>query len=125
MHNTPRFRDGARQHRALVSPADAAELGVADGATVRIVSARGAIEIAIELTDDVAAGTIAVPHGWGHRDAGWQTANAAGGANVNVLTSSAPIDMEQLSGMAHLNGVPVRLEKVPARRRPRRAAVVG
>jgi anaerobic selenocysteine-containing dehydrogenase len=125
MHNTPKFADGARQHRALVNPADAASLDAADGATVRIVSARGQIDIAIELTDDVAPGTIAVPHGWGHHDAGWQTANAAGGANVNLLTSAVPADLERLSGMAHLNGVPVRLEKVPARRRPRSVAAVG
>jgi anaerobic selenocysteine-containing dehydrogenase len=89
------------------------------------VSARGAIELPIELSEDVAPGTIAVPHGWGHRDAGWQTANAAGGANVNELTSASLADLEQLSGMAHLNGVPVRLEKVPARRRARQPAAVG
>jgi hypothetical protein len=34
--------------------------------------------------------------------------------------------MEQLSGMAHLNGVPVRLEKVSTiPHRPRHAAAVG
>ena len=125
LHNTPRFQDSARRHRALVNPIDASNVGAADGATVRVVSARGAIELPIELSDDVAPGTIAVPHGWGHRDAGWHTANAAGGANVNELTSSAPDDMEKLSGMAHLNGVPVRLEKVSARRRARQPAAVG
>ena len=56
-------------------------------------------------------GTIAVPHGWGHRDAGWLVANGAGGANVNEITSAKAADLEQLSGMAHLNGVPVRLER--------------
>jgi formate dehydrogenase len=125
LHNTPRFADGTRRHRALVNAADAAAVGAPDGATVRVVSARGAIEIPIELSEDVAPGTIAVPHGWGHRGAGWQTANAAGGANVNELTSSAPDDLEQLSGMAHLNGVPVRLEKVPARRRAKQPAAIG
>jgi len=125
LHNTPKFRDGTRRHRALVNPADADAIGAADGVTVRVVSARGFIEVPIERTDDVAAGTIAVPHGWGHGDAGWQTANAAGGANVNELTSPLPEDLEQLSGMAHLNGVPVRLEKVPAKRRAKQPAAVG
>jgi formate dehydrogenase len=125
MHNTPRFRDGARQHRALVNPADAAAVRVEDGGTVRVVSARGQIEIPIELTDDVPPGTIAVPHGWGHRGAGWQTANAVGGANVNEITSALPADMERISGMAHLTGVPVRLERVPARRGTRKVAAVG
>ncbi len=121
MHNTPRFKDGARRHRALVNPVDASALGLADGDTVRIVSAAGSIDTPAEVTDDIAPGTIAVPHGWGHRGGGWQTANTAGGANVNELTSARPEDLEQLSGMAHLNGVAVRLEKIPARRRPRAA----
>ena len=61
------------------------------------------------------AGTIAVPHGWGH-DGGWQVANAAGGANTNVLASSEPGDLERLAGMAHLNGIAVRIEAVAGRR---------
>jgi len=68
------------------------------------------------LTDEVMAGTIAVPHGWGH-DGGWQMANAAGGANTNVLASSEPEDLERLAGMAHLNGIAVRVELVAAGRR--------
>jgi anaerobic selenocysteine-containing dehydrogenase len=123
MHNTPRFEDGTRRHRVLVNPVDALAAGIADGEVVRIVSAHGRIDVPAELTDDIAPGTIAVPHGWGHRGGGWRTANAAGGANVNELTSARPEDLEQLSGMAHLNGVAVRLEKVPARPRPRATAV--
>ena len=61
-------------------------------------------------------GTIAIPHGWGH-NGGWQTANAAGGANVNLLASSEPEDLERLAGMAFLNGIPVRLEPVAHRQR--------
>jgi formate dehydrogenase len=123
LHNTPKFRDGTRRHRALVNPRDAG--GAADGELIRIVSKNGTIELPVELSDDVAPGTIAVPHGWGHRGGGWQTANAAGGANVNEITSPRPDDLEQLSGMAHLNGVPVRLENVPAQRRAKHAAAVG
>jgi formate dehydrogenase len=56
-------------------------------------------------------GTVAVPHGWGHRG-GWRLANDAGGVNVNALASGAPEDLERLAGMAFLNGIPVRLEPV-------------
>ncbi|HEX3336337.1 MAG TPA: molybdopterin-dependent oxidoreductase [Jatrophihabitans sp.] len=122
MHNTPRLRDGTRRHRALVNPADARAAGVAEGERVRIVSAHGSIELPAELTDDVGPGTVAVPHGWGHRDGGWTVANAAGGANVNELTSADPHDLERVSGMAHLNGVAVRLEAMPA---AARAEVAG
>jgi formate dehydrogenase len=60
-------------------------------------------------------GTVALPHGWGHRG-GWQVANAAGGANSNVLASAEAEDLEPLAGMAFLNGIPVRLEPVRAAR---------
>ena len=36
----------------------------------------------------------------------------AGGANVNQLASSDPDGLERLAGMAHLNGIPVRVEAV-------------
>lgn len=110
MHNAePLMR--ARAHAARVNPHDAQTMGIADGDPCRVVSADGAIELAAKLTDEVARGTIAVPHGWGHRG-GWQRAVAAGGANVNQLASSASASLERLAGMAHLNGIPVRLEAV-------------
>lgn len=114
LHNNPRFADAGRRQAALVHPDDAAHAGLAAGELMRISSATGAIEIPVELTEDVARGTVAVPHGWGHRDAGWTLANAAGGANVNLLTSARTGALEQISGMAHLNGVPVRIERVAA-----------
>jgi formate dehydrogenase len=111
MHNSEKLMAGDRVHRARLNPADAAAAGVVDGGRVRIVSASGEIETEARVTDEVGAGTIAVPHGWGH-DGGWETANAAGGANVNLLTSSRPEDLERLAGMAHLNGVAVRIAPV-------------
>lgn len=112
MHNTPKHEDSRRRQRALVHPKDAAEIGVADGDLVRVSSASGTIELPAEVTDDICQGTVAVPHGWGHRKGGWKIANRAGGANVNEITSSKPSDLEPLSGMSHLNGVPVKLEAV-------------
>lgn len=111
MHNSETLMRGARprRHRARINPTDAAAAGLVEGAQVRIVSASGAIETEVAITDEVKAGTIAVPHGWGH-DGGWLRANAAGGANVNDLTSSRSDDLERLAGMSVLNGVAVRLE---------------
>lgn len=113
MHNSPKLMAGDRVHRARISGDDAAELGVGDGDRVRISSAHGEIETEAMLTDELISGTIAVPHGWGH-DGGWQRANAAGGPNVNELASSEPEDLERLAGMAHLNGIAVRVELVKA-----------
>ena len=84
--------------------------GREDGEPARITSPHGSIEIPAKVTDEMTRGTIAVPHGWGHRGGGWSTANAAGGANVNLLASSDPEDLEALAGMAFFNGIPVRLE---------------
>ena len=114
MHNTPKHRDTARRQRAQLNRADAAAAGVADGDLVRIVSATGTIVLPAELTDDLAAGVVSVPHGWGHAGGGWTVANAAGGVNVNEITPSRPDDLERLSGMAQLNGIPVRIERQPA-----------
>ena len=113
MHNAPLLMRGGRTHAARVHPDDAERSGIGDGERCRITSAHGSIEIEATVTDEVKRGTIAVPHGWGHRNGGWKIANEAGGANVNLLASSDPDDLERLAGMAFLNGIPVRLD--PAR----------
>lgn len=111
-HNAPTLMKGKRRHTARINPEDAAAAGIEDGARVAIASPHGRIETIAQLTDEVGPGTVAVPHGWGHRGGGWQRANAAGGANVNQLMSTAVEDVERLAGMSHLNAVPVRLEPV-------------
>jgi anaerobic selenocysteine-containing dehydrogenase len=111
MHNSPLLMRGGRTHAARIHPDDAERLGIEDGGRCRIASAHGQIEIEATVTDEIKAGTVAVPHGWGHRG-GWQVANAAGGVNVNVLASSDPADLERLAGMAHLNGIAIRVEPV-------------
>jgi formate dehydrogenase len=111
MHNAPLLMRGGRTHSARIHPEDAERLGIEDGGRCRIASAHGQIEIEVAVTDEVKQGTVAVPHGWGHRG-GWQVANAAGGANVNLLSSSDPADLERLAGMAHLNGIAIRVEPI-------------
>jgi len=124
MHNAPLLMRGGRTHAARVHPDDAAAVGLEDGGVVRVSSPHGAIELEALLTDEVKRGTVAVPHGWGHRG-GWRLAVKAGGANVNQLASSNPDDLEPLAGMAFLNGIPIRIEAVAARTRSREAAAVS
>ncbi|BBZ78403.1 putative molybdopterin oxidoreductase [Mycolicibacterium anyangense] len=111
MHNSPTLMKGDRKHRTRINPDDAVAAGIVDGGRVRITSRQGQIETDVVVTDEVGSGTIAVPHGWGHRG-GWQLANSMPGANVNELTSSRPEDLETLAGMSVLNGVAVRIEAV-------------
>jgi anaerobic selenocysteine-containing dehydrogenase len=122
MHNSALLMRGGREHAARVHPEDAAAAGVEDGSACRIASAHGAIGLTAKVTDEVKRGTVAVPHGWGH-SGGWRLANEAGGANVNLLASSDPGDLERLAGMAFLNGIPVRLEAVAAARAESAGAV--
>ena len=109
MHNAPLLMRGGREQPARVNPQDASEAGVADGERVKVSSKSGSIELTVAVTDEVMQGTIAIPHGWGHRG-GWRLANEAGGVNVNQLASAEADDLERLAGMAFLNGIPVRLE---------------
>jgi formate dehydrogenase len=113
MHNSPMLMRGKRTHAARVHPDDAVAHGLSDGGGVRITSKHGSLEVAVKVTDEIVAGTVALPHGWGHHG-GWQVANAAGGANSNVLAGSAVEDLEPLAGMAFLNGIRVKLEPIAA-----------
>lgn len=115
MHNSEALMKGRnRRHAARVNPVDAADAGLVDGSTVRIRSKHGLIETETLVTDEVGPGTVAVPHGWGHRGGSWERANKAGGANVNLLASSDNADIERVAGMSHLNGIAVCLEAVQA-----------
>ncbi len=109
MHNAPKLMAGGREHAARVAPADAEAAGLTDGGRALLHSEHGRIEVAVRVTDEMAPGAVAVPHGWGHAG-GWQRANAAGGTNPNALAGARVEDLEPLAGMAFFNGIPVRLE---------------
>ncbi|MEE3851700.1 molybdopterin-dependent oxidoreductase [Gordonia sp. LSe1-13] len=121
-HNAPMLLRGGRTHAARMHPDDATERGIAEGDLVVVRSAHGQIELPVTLTDDIKAGVVAVPHGWGHNGSGgWTRANSAaateigsGGANVNALISSDPADLERLAGMANMTGVPIEVTLLDA-----------
>jgi anaerobic selenocysteine-containing dehydrogenase len=122
MHNAPLLLRGGRAQMLRIHPDDAERAGLADGERARVTSDAGAVEIAVKVTDEMTVGTVALPHGWGHRG-GWRLANDTDGVNVNLLAPSDPESLEPLAGMAHLNGIPVRVEPAPraARREPAEA----
>jgi anaerobic selenocysteine-containing dehydrogenase len=110
MHNVPALMRGNRRHALRMHPGDAAARGLADGERVAVRSRFGEVSVPVLVTDEMTPGVVALPHGWGHHG-GWRLANAAGGANSNELMSAAPDELERLAGMAHLNGVPVEVER--------------
>ncbi len=110
MHNVDKLMRAREGQRLRMHPADAEARGVADGDLVQVRSATGEVGgVPVFVTDDMTPGVVALPHGWGHRG-GWRRANAAGGVNVNELTSAAPESLERLAGMSKLNGVAVEVE---------------
>ena len=63
--------------------------------------------IPVTTTDGIARGVVSIPHGWGHDLPGVQlgVAGRYAGVNSNILTDDLLID--ELSGTAVLNGIPV------------------
>ena len=112
MHNAPLLMRGDRKPRALMHSEDAKQRGIAEGDEIAVRSPYGKIELPATLTEDIVVGTVAIPHGWGHNGkGGWRVANRVGGVNVNDLTSNDPDDVESVSGMAWLSGVPIEVER--------------
>ncbi|MCA9491667.1 MAG: molybdopterin-dependent oxidoreductase [Myxococcales bacterium] len=112
MHNAPRLMKGGDRCLLQVHPEDAARHGLVDGGRARVESRVGAVEVPVQVTDDVRPGVVCLPHGWGHARDGvrQRVAAAAGGVSVNDLTDERRIDA--LSGNAAFSGTPVTLRPV-------------
>lgn len=115
MHNVAAFADPPAGNALHIHPSDAAARGLSDGARCRICSATGELEVPVRVTAALMPGTVALPHGWGHQASdGLRFASRTLGVNANVLTPDGPDTVERLSGMAHLTGVPVSVERATA-----------
>ncbi len=114
MHNLPTLAKGPFRGTALLHPADAARLGLTDGAAAQMSSENGAVAVVVELSAAMTPGVVSLPHGWGHDLPGARLALAAArpGANLNALLNDTQRD--PLSGNAVLSGVAVRLVADPA-----------
>ncbi|MFF3248093.1 molybdopterin oxidoreductase family protein [Streptomyces sp. NPDC002870] len=107
MHNVATLNGGSNRCTLQIHPADAARLGLEDGAQARITADGGEVEAPVEITDAVRTGVVSLPHGWGHSRPGTRMSVAAArpGVNVNQLLDGSRLD--PLSGTAVLNGFPV------------------
>ncbi len=113
LHNVEAMVKGRDRCTALMHPDDAAARGLEDREVVAVTSATGRIEVPVEVSEEIRPGTVAVPHGWGHdvKGVGWSTAQAHGGANVNLLHDPHLVDT--LTGNAALNATWVRVDPLP------------
>jgi anaerobic selenocysteine-containing dehydrogenase len=107
MHNYHRLVKGKPRHQLLMHPDDLASRGLNDGQRVRVSSRVGEIEVEVLGSLDMMKGVVSLPHGWGHARPGVQMTIASGqpGSSANDLTDERQLD--ELSGNAALNGVPV------------------
>ncbi|MDQ0738842.1 molybdopterin oxidoreductase family protein [Pseudomonas sp. W4I3] len=109
MHNYHRLVKGKPRHQLLMHPDDLARRQLIDGQRVRVSSRIGMVEVEVVASRDMMPGVVSLPHGWGHGRPGVQMSIASGqpGASANDLTDERQLD--ELSGNAALNGVPVKV----------------
>lgn len=111
LHNSQRMvkgtNNGQSRCTAQIHPQDANKFDINDKQMIKVTSRVGSIDIPAEITDKIMPGVISIPHGWGHNKKGmrWQVAQQHAGVSVNDLTDEMVVD--ELSGNAVLNGVPV------------------
>jgi anaerobic selenocysteine-containing dehydrogenase len=109
MHNSPRLVKGKNRCTLQMHPDDAHKLKIDDGEAVQVQSRVGQITVPVEISDRLMPSVVSLPHGWGH-DSGQQVANKHAGVSANVLTDDAFLD--QVSGNAAFNGVPIKIKKI-------------
>jgi anaerobic selenocysteine-containing dehydrogenase len=107
LHNSDRLVKGPARCTLLIHPDDAAARGLADGATARVATKTGAIELPVEITDAMMRGVVSVPHGWGHGRQGTKLSVAATAPGVSINDIIDPARIDKLSGTSALNGQPV------------------
>jgi anaerobic selenocysteine-containing dehydrogenase len=116
MHNLPKLMAGKPRCTLQMHPDDAEQLILRPGERVRVRSASGAIEVELELSDEVMRGVVSLPHGFGHAQPGVRLHVAEqpdhAGASINDLIDPARID--ELSGVAALSGESVVVELAEA-----------
>ena len=113
LHNSYRLVKGKPRCTLMLHPETAKKYGIEDGQNVKVTSRVGSVIITAEVTDELMPKVVSIPHGWGHGRKGvkQKVAQAHAGVSVNDLTDDTLID--QLSGNAAVNGVPVQLEAIP------------
>ena len=88
---------------------DLRELALEDGAAAVLRSRSGEVTVTLMASESMMRGVVSLPHGYGHHRAGirMQTAQRHAGVSCNDVTDAQYLD--ELSGNAAVNGVPVEL----------------
>jgi len=107
MHNSHRLVKGKNRCTLMIHPKDARKRGLIHGENAVVMSRTGMITLPVEITDRIMKGVVSIPHGWGHNRKGtkMRVAEAHAGVSVNDITDELLVD--ELTGNAAVNGVPV------------------
>jgi anaerobic selenocysteine-containing dehydrogenase len=107
LHNSERMVKGKPRCTILMNPNDAADRDLISGQNVLVRSRVGEVVLPVEVSDEMMAGVVSIPHGWGHDRSGnrLEVAQQHAGASINDLTDNQAIDA--LCGTAAFNGTPV------------------
>ena len=110
MHNSERLVKGKDRCTVLMHPDDAEARQVEDGQMVEVASRVGQVHLRLEVSEAIMPGVVSIPHGWGHGRDGvqLQVAQQHAGVSLNDLTDEQALD--ELTGNAAFNGVPVQVK---------------
>lgn len=116
----PSLTDPLAEPAALIHPALASRLSVADGELVTLTTAHGSVVVPAQISDRIRPDTIAVPQFWGHTyNSGQTRARQRPGVNINRLHNTD--DRDRYTGMPIFNARPCRVERAaPQLVEPRR-----
>ena len=107
LHQMPKLRAREPEPELYINPTDLAELGIGDGAWVKVSSTAGVIKLIAKSDERQPAGTVRIPHGW------WKPETLPGLAqglssamfhNDGMLFSDAEWNLDPEQGLANLRG---------------------
>ena len=113
MHNIESLAKGTDRCRLLMNPLDAKSLGLASNDLAELRSKSGSLRVPVLVDDEIMPGVVSLPHGFGHDDPKTRLEIAKTrqpGVNGNLVTDDALID--EISGTAAFNGVPVEVSAI-------------
>ncbi len=113
VHRDPSWRKKDKDSYLRMHESMAAELGVANGETVRLVTEYSEALVAAKVTDDIYPGNVSMPHGYGLLWENEETGKPEPvGTNVQELISDKHRDA--ITGIPLHKYIPARVEKVRA-----------
>ena len=107
MHNYHRLIKGRDRCTLLMNPADMQRLSIPDSGRVIVASRVGEVAVTAQASPDMMPGVVSLPHGFGHHREGTQLGIASANAGVSCNDITDEFALDQLSGNAAVNGVPV------------------